>query len=1028
VPRPRLYVAALSHLDTQWRWSVEETVRRFLPATVDENDALFDRHPGWILSFEGAYRYRLLEEYHPSRFEVVRRRVAEGRWFPAGAAHEAFDALLPSPESLLRQIVHGTRWLEARLGRAGRDLLLADSFGFPAILPTLAVHAGLIGFSTQKLQKNGRVRSAFGIPFGFGRWRGPDGSELLAALDLDGYTNRLAPDAGSDPAWRERFERLAASGGGDRLLHFVGVGDKGGGLPEEMVAELERAAAAAGEIEIVHGTSERIFAETEPAARAKLPAWEGELLMTLHATGCYTAKGAMKRWNRIGERLARAAEAAWALAALGGARPPHERLESAWSALLAHQMHDDLTGTSIPSAYRISLDDLGFAANELSELLLDGLSRSGLAPAASGDRLLLSTVAGERRDLAELGLDADEGPRSALGPDGERLPVQIVERPGEPRRALVPLAGAGVEALLCGLSDEPAPAPGDGALEADARRLESDRYRAAFDSRGRLASLLDKRLGRDLLRAPLELELLPDRSRKYPAWEIRWEDSSAAPIATVDRLESAVVIETGPLRIALRITRRARGCRVVETWTLAAAPWGDRLECAVELDWRARGRLLKCRFPLAARDDGARYDTGLGTVRRPLASPRLYEVPAQAFAAVEDPQERFGAAILSDSRHGWDSPEPGTLRLTWIHAPSASQKFRHQASQDRGRHRFRFALLGFGAGALAGGEVAASAERFLHPWVAARATRGPAQPGEEAPGARRRALVAIETPARLLAAKPGEEGGVVVRYANPAETASSPAVRASPALGEPLDVDALERAAQSDRPADPGRLPPSGLRTLRFASPEAAPAPATRPLALPWSHRGFTRNGAAAQDGFDGRGRSFPLELTPAHLVDGPAPFDLGHLARSDSQTIVPAGQTIALGLAEVELWLLAAAIDGDRILDVELDGMRRELRVPDWRVALLRESGHEGLPFRRRVRDERFRRLPAAFSTGHLHDHAGADLPFTRGTLYALVVPLEGARSARLTAQSGVRVVAATAARQPLRLWVDGGPPLAPA
>ena len=52
--RPRLYVVALSHLDTQWRWTLRDTIARFLPRTVAENDRLFDRHPRWTLSFEGA--------------------------------------------------------------------------------------------------------------------------------------------------------------------------------------------------------------------------------------------------------------------------------------------------------------------------------------------------------------------------------------------------------------------------------------------------------------------------------------------------------------------------------------------------------------------------------------------------------------------------------------------------------------------------------------------------------------------------------------------------------------------------------------------------------------------------------------------------------------------------------------------------------------------------------------------------------------------------------------------------------------
>ena len=54
--------------------------------------------------------------------------------------------------------------------------------------------------------------------------------------------------------------------------------------------------------------------------------------------------------------------AAW----LGGAPYPGERLRAAWQRFLWHQFHDDLTGTSIPAAYRISHQDEAIAASTRS--------------------------------------------------------------------------------------------------------------------------------------------------------------------------------------------------------------------------------------------------------------------------------------------------------------------------------------------------------------------------------------------------------------------------------------------------------------------------------------------------------------------------------------------------------------------------------------------------------------------------------------------------------------------------------------
>jgi len=72
-PRPVLYLVSNCHLDTQWRWTVRDTIGRYLPATTDRTFELFERLPAFVLSFEGAFRYQLLEEYWPERFEPGRK-------------------------------------------------------------------------------------------------------------------------------------------------------------------------------------------------------------------------------------------------------------------------------------------------------------------------------------------------------------------------------------------------------------------------------------------------------------------------------------------------------------------------------------------------------------------------------------------------------------------------------------------------------------------------------------------------------------------------------------------------------------------------------------------------------------------------------------------------------------------------------------------------------------------------------------------------------------------------------------------
>src|SRR6185295_4514710 len=96
-----VYLLPISHLDTQWRWTVREIAATLLPRTVRENAAAFERFSAYRVNFDGAFRYRLLAEHHPDAFAELRHWVDAGRWCVAGATWDAMDVNLPSVESLV---------------------------------------------------------------------------------------------------------------------------------------------------------------------------------------------------------------------------------------------------------------------------------------------------------------------------------------------------------------------------------------------------------------------------------------------------------------------------------------------------------------------------------------------------------------------------------------------------------------------------------------------------------------------------------------------------------------------------------------------------------------------------------------------------------------------------------------------------------------------------------------------------------------------------------------------------------------
>src|SRR6201989_3531381 len=121
---PTLYVVGYAHLDTQWRWEYPQVINEYLPNTMRDNFALFEKYPNYVFNFTGANRYRLMKEYWPEDYARLKAYVTE----------EA-DPNNAAAESIIRQILYGSRFFRRDFGHASAEYMLPDSFGFPASLP-----------------------------------------------------------------------------------------------------------------------------------------------------------------------------------------------------------------------------------------------------------------------------------------------------------------------------------------------------------------------------------------------------------------------------------------------------------------------------------------------------------------------------------------------------------------------------------------------------------------------------------------------------------------------------------------------------------------------------------------------------------------------------------------------------------------------------------------------------------------------------------------------------------------------------
>lgn len=1032
--RARLYVVFTSHLDSQWRWTIQTTIRHFLHRTLLDNFERMRSHPRYALSFEGAFRYQLIEQHYPEEFQELVALVRQGRWHPAGGMLDAPDTNVPSPESLIRHLLYGNDYFEAKFGRRSVDLFLPDCFGFPWSLPTLAAHCGIRGLSSQK---HVRWMAPAELPFDIGRWEGPDGASIVAVLDPGGYGRPLREDLSRSAAWRERIEGRRRQGGPAVAYGYYGLGDRGGAPDPTSLDYLERSLSGDGDIEIVHGASDQFFRDLSPADRDRLPVHRGDLLLPTHGTGCWTSQAVLKKWNRRCEILAEAAERACLAADWLGAQPyPERELRNEWTRFLWHQMHDDVTGTSSPEAYRFTWNDLILAQNRLSGLLSSAVSAvaRGLDTDGAGPALVVFNALGSAREgLVDTWVRFESDPPRmvrVLDPEGLEVPCQELDRRDGRLRLLfparVPSVGFAVYRVLAAEADLLNPV--DSELAVSARHLENSRYRVHVDEAGAVSSLVDKHLGRELLSAPMDLELLPDRSARWPAWEIRYEDVCAKPSPLAETAQVRIA-ERGPVRVKLEITRTAGETTFRQWLSLAAGAPGEHLEVEHEIDWHSPGKLLKAAFPVAIERERAvaTYDLGLGSIERAPNTREKYEVPAHEWADLSS--ETWGVSILSRHSYGWDRPEAARLRLSLLRSPSALRRFAHQAAQDFGRHRLAYAILGHGP--LARAEVSARAASFGRPFFAFQAEGHAGELG------RRFSLFGVSGNAELMALKKSERTEQWI--ARVRETGGEPAdvrLEASGPIVKAAEIDGCEREPRP-QPTDRGklatRLPGFAPRTFRLDVARSRdhdtrqPNLEQAPVPLPFDTRATSFHGHRGTD-FDGRGHSLPGELYPEGSRFLGVDLAFGPNAPGARNALACRGQEVELPPGDFDRLLLVAAATDRRGAVVEIAGLSSlrgagvrvegsaataRLRIPyysgfvgQWK----RFSGRIGFLLRR-FQPGFIERTPVVWTSSHRHDRKVRDQVYTHCYLFAFEGSISpGARALKLPRAPRVKIFAATA------------------
>lgn len=59
--KAKAYMVADAHLDTQWNWDVQTTIKEYVWNTINQNLFLLKKYPNYVFNFEGGVKY-LMDE------------------------------------------------------------------------------------------------------------------------------------------------------------------------------------------------------------------------------------------------------------------------------------------------------------------------------------------------------------------------------------------------------------------------------------------------------------------------------------------------------------------------------------------------------------------------------------------------------------------------------------------------------------------------------------------------------------------------------------------------------------------------------------------------------------------------------------------------------------------------------------------------------------------------------------------------------------------------------------------------------
>ena len=853
--------------------------------------------------------------------------------------------------------------------------------------------------------------------------------------------------------WAARVEQNGKVSGVFTDYHYYGTGDIGGAPLEDSVRRLEAIVTAGmaslppsgedfldgqphpewppvrvgdGPVRVISANAEQMFLDIASSA-AGLPRYTGEMELTNHSAGSLTSQAYQKRWLRKEELLADAAEKSSIVAEWLGARPyPLERLNDAWTLQTGGHFHDLAAGTATPKSYEFAWNDDVIAMNQFAGVLRDATEAvaAALNTQTKGIPIVVfNPLNVAREDVVEASVDFPDGPPKAvrvIGSNGREVPAQISN--GKVIFvAQTPSVGYVVYDVQAA-----AVAPDAAHLQVSESSLENEYYRLKLNADGDVASIFDKSIHKELLATPARLAISYDNPVHWPAWNMDWDQEQAPPKLYVGGQAKIRVVETGPARVAVEISRETAGSKFVQTVSLSAGDAGKRVEFRNAIDWNTKESNLKATFPLMASNQMATYNWDIGTIERPSAKPKKFEVPSHQWIDLTDMGGEFGATILTDCKNGSDKPNDHTIRLTLLRTPGTRGGYADQGTQDLGHHEFVYGLVGHAAD-WRQSQTDWQAQRLNDPLIAFQTLKHRGALGREF------SLLKVSNPRiRVLALKKAElsdeiivrmveldgkpQPNVQVFFQTPIAAAREVNGQEQPVGTATVDGGALVTSFSAYQP-----------RTFAIklaAAPTRVAGVRSMPVLLHYDLATASNDGTPSGSGFDGKGNALPAEMLPEQITFNDVQFQLAPAKTGSPNAVVAKGQTIDLPEGRYDrVYILAASANGDQNATFTVANKKVDLTIQDWggfigqwddRQWTSKDTTHDDYGQMTGIRPAYIKRADLAWYCSHHHNATGENVPYSYSYIFAYPIDLQpGTNRVQLPDNQNIRVLAISVAEE---------------